>query len=82
MKREGDPLSVEKQLSPSRVTEARVQREVIGPRIVDEEPEPIHHLRSYSNYLTPRPGLLTVDTWTLLTIYIRNALINMSSSSL
>ena len=77
MKREGNPLSVEEQLAPSRITEAKADREVIGPgRIVDEEPEPIHHLRSYSNYLTPRPGLLSLDTWTVLTIYVRNALIN------
>jgi len=78
IKREGDPLSVEEQLAPGRITEAGADRAVIGPgRIVDEEPEPIHHLRSYSNYLTPRPGLLTIDTWTVLTIYVRNALINL-----
>jgi hypothetical protein len=78
LRREGDPLTVEKQLSPSRITQADVERLVIGKqKIVDEEPEPIHHLRSYSNYLTPRPGLLSVDTWTILTIYIRNALINI-----
>src|SRR5580658_767791 len=57
IKREGDPLSVEEHLAPSRIPEARPDRRVIGRgRIVDEEPEPIHHLRSYSNYLTPRPG--------------------------
>jgi hypothetical protein len=77
MKREGDPLSVEKQLAQSRITEAKARRVVIGKdRIVDEEPEPIHHLRSYSNYLTPRAGLLSLDTWTVLTIYVRNAIIN------
>lgn len=77
MKREGDPLAVEKQLSPSRVEEAKVDRDVIGQKIVDEEPEAIHHLRAYSNYPTPRPGLLSTDTWTVLTIYARNALINL-----
>ncbi len=78
IKREGNPLSVERQLSPSRITQSETDRDVIGrDRIVDEEPEPVHHLRSYSNYLTPRPGLLSVDTWTVLTIYVRNALINL-----
>ncbi len=78
IKREGNPLSVEEQLAPSRIPESMPDRRVIGrDRIVDEEPEPIHHLRSYSNYLTPRPGLLSVDTWTVLTIYVRNAAINM-----
>jgi hypothetical protein len=77
MKREGNPLTVEDQLASSRITQAKPDRDIIGKRrIVDEEPEPIHHLRSYSNYLTPRPGLLSVDTWTVLTIYVRNALIN------
>jgi hypothetical protein len=78
IKREGDPLRVERQLAPGRIREAEAAREVIGQnRIVDEEPEPVHHLRSYSNYLTPRPGLLSVDTWTVLTIYVRNSVINM-----
>jgi GNAT superfamily N-acetyltransferase len=45
-------------------------------RIVDDEPEPIHHIRSYSNYLAPRPGFLSPDTWALLAIYLRNLLIN------
>lgn len=40
------------------------------------EPEPVRFLRSYSNFLTPRVGLLTADTWTFLTIITRNLLIN------
>jgi Patatin-like phospholipase len=84
IKRQGNPLNVEKQLSPSRIIQAEsdplnrlIRYPIPERRVVDEEPEPVHHLRSYSNYLTPRPGLLTVDTWTVLTIYVRNALINL-----
>jgi hypothetical protein len=40
------------------------------------EPAPISHLREYSNYLTPRPGLLTLDTWTLVATYLRNLVLN------
>jgi hypothetical protein len=40
------------------------------------EPEPIRFLRSYSNFLTPRAGALTVDTWTFIVIVLRNLLIN------
>ena len=40
------------------------------------EPEPITHLRSYSNYLTPRLGLLSADTWTLVAIIGRNLILN------
>ena len=45
-------------------------------KIVDQEPEPIHHIRSYSNYLAPKPGLASADTWALLAIYLRNFAIN------
>lgn len=42
-----------------------------------EEPEEIHHLRDYSNYLTPQKGLLGADTWLLLTTYLRNSFFNL-----
>ena len=42
------------------------------------EPWPIQFLRRYSNYLTPRVGLFSVDTWTLICTYARNTLLNMS----
>src|SRR5215475_12575555 len=34
------------------------------------EPEPIAHLRRYSNYMTPKLGLLSADTWTLVATFI------------
>lgn len=40
------------------------------------EPPQLIHLRQYSNYLSPRSGLLSADTWTLVAIYIRNLLLN------
>ncbi|MDD5544799.1 MAG: patatin-like phospholipase family protein, partial [Acidobacteriia bacterium] len=43
---------------------------------VHPEPPPIHFLREYSNYLTPRKGLLSGDTWTMVAIYLRNVLLN------
>src|SRR6266403_6031548 len=42
------------------------------------EPVEIQNLRSYSNYLNPRLGLLSADTWTLFATYIRNLLLNWS----
>jgi len=39
---------------------------------VEPEPDPINHLRIFSNYLSPRPGLLSVDTWTLIATALRN----------
>ena len=42
----------------------------------DPEPKPVNWLRRYSNYLTPRLGLMSVDTWTLLGTYLRNLTLN------
>ncbi|HEX5718699.1 MAG TPA: hypothetical protein VF179_21240, partial [Thermoanaerobaculia bacterium] len=58
--------------------------EEVGPRLAEsqsdpEAPEaaPIRALRQYSNYLTPRLGLLSGDTWTVASIVIRNLLLNL-----
>ncbi len=40
-----------------------------------QEPEPIQHLRRYSNYLAPRRGFLSGDTWVLFATYLRNFLL-------
>jgi hypothetical protein len=43
---------------------------------VSPEPEPVRHLRSYSRYMSPKPGFLSADTWTLIGIFLRNLLLN------
>ena len=45
-------------------------------RPLEPEPVPISHLRNYSNYLSPRLGLLSADTWTLVATYLRNIFLN------
>jgi len=40
------------------------------------EPAPITWLRQYSNYLSPKLGLMSVDSWTLLGTYLRNLTLN------
>ena len=49
-----------------------------GPSNSKLEPEadPIFLFRNFSNYLTPRNGLLSASTWTLVAIYFRNLLLN------
>lgn len=42
------------------------------------EPEPIAHLRRYSNYLTPQLGLFSLDTWAAFATYLRNLLLNQA----
>lgn len=41
-----------------------------------KEPPEIGFLREYSNYLTPRKGILGADTWTAVSIYLRNLILN------
>jgi hypothetical protein len=40
------------------------------------EPTPVEHLREYSNYLTPRLGLFSADTWTAVALFLRNLILN------
>ncbi|MGH7593935.1 MAG: patatin-like phospholipase family protein [Gemmatimonadales bacterium] len=53
---------------------AQLRQRPRGP--LDPESAPIEHLRSYSNYLTPRLGVLSADAWTLGATYIRNLFLN------
>ena len=43
---------------------------------LDPEPKPLYNLRVYANYLTPKKGMLSPDTWTLIAIYLRNVFLN------
>jgi len=47
-------------------------------RTIEPEPYPISHLRRYTNYLTPRVGLFSIDTWVLVATYLRNFLLNLA----
>jgi hypothetical protein len=90
VKREKSLINVEKQLHPGRKTQSEADRgapakddskAVVLPlrQVVDEEPEPIHHLRAYSRYLTPKAGAFSMDTWTLIAIYLRSSSSPVSS---
>ncbi len=39
------------------------------------EPPPVSYLREFSNYLSPRAGLLSTDAWTLLGTILRNMIL-------
>ncbi len=41
------------------------------------EPNAIRYLRQHSNYLTPKAGLLTADTWSIFVTYVRSGLLNL-----
>jgi len=54
-----------------------VVRNLTGrPSGADVEPPEISWLRSYSNYLTPRIGLASADTWAAIAICVRNLVLN------
>ncbi len=46
------------------------------PEGPDVEPPELSWLRSYSNYLTPKVGLASADTWSGIAIYLRNLILN------
>jgi hypothetical protein len=78
IRREGSVSNVEEQLAQGRVMNAKAERQILGHEdVVDEEPEPIYHLRAYSRFLAPRAGLLTADAWSVVAIYARNIIINL-----
>jgi predicted acylesterase/phospholipase RssA len=55
-----------------------VQQELGSSLDRDEEPAPVRFLRSYSNYLTPKTGLLSSDTLAAVATYLRNFMLNVA----
>lgn len=43
---------------------------------LEPEPRPIRRLREFSNYVAPKPGLTSVDFWTLIAAYLRDIFLN------
>jgi hypothetical protein len=64
--------------SPAELAVSKVASRLADPPDNPLEPEPdaVYNLRTYANYLTPRKGLLSVDTWTLIAVYLRNLVLN------
>jgi hypothetical protein len=75
IRREGDIGKVEQQLKPTHLEQAAGRDDKPG-QPMDEEPEPIYHLRAYSSYLAPHRGLFSADSWVLVAIYLRNIFLN------
>src|SRR5690606_7586131 len=49
-------------------------RQAVDP--LKPEPQALEHLRQFSNYLTPRLGLCSGDTWSAIAVVLRNLLLN------
>src|SRR5207248_7731313 len=51
-----------------------LSRKPVDP--LSPEVKPISHLREYSSYLAPHSSAFSLDSWTLVTTYVRNLLLN------
>jgi hypothetical protein len=47
-----------------------------GAGVTPGAPDPIGHLREYNNYLSPKLGFFSADTWTLVATVARNMFLN------
>ncbi len=59
---------------------AAVEQRLGNSRVAQDEnkePQEIRFLRMYSNYLTPKIGGLSADTWAMVAVYARNMLLNL-----
>ena len=65
--RGGDVTAVEALLTPG-----------AAGQTVAAEPVDIQFLRQYSNYLSPKSGTFSADTWTLIGTYVRNTCLNLA----
>jgi predicted acylesterase/phospholipase RssA len=65
--RRGDVAAAEALLTPGAAGQA-----------VAAEPVEIQFLRQYSNYLSPKSGTFSADTWTLIGTYVRNTCLNLA----
>jgi hypothetical protein len=65
---------VDRQTAVGEVSNALAQRGMLAS--LNPEPSSVTYLRKYSNYLTPRLGFLSGDTWSLVATYLRNLTLN------
>ena len=72
VRRRGSLQSVERTLTTGRPATADPD----SGRESSAEPNEVQHLRRYSNYLAPRQGFLSADSWVLWASYARNFLLN------
>jgi hypothetical protein len=52
--------------------EQELAASITAPADTGSSAHPVQQLRRYSNYLSPRTGLFSTDTWTLVATFLRN----------
>lgn len=69
-----DTFPPREQIEPERENDDDIhQQESEGSRCAWKDP--IHHLRLFANYLTPRKGILSADTWRAISVISRNLIL-------
>jgi hypothetical protein len=58
--------------------DVRKVEEMLAPPSGAAEAPAIRFLRLYTNYLSPRGGMFSADTWTLIGTYVRNTGLNLT----
>jgi hypothetical protein len=76
--RERRPADADRDVMTGAEAVRKVETELAAPPCTPlrPEPDPIFHLRTFSRYMSPKLGLLSADTWTLVAIFLRNLLLN------
>ncbi|MCA1616502.1 MAG: hypothetical protein LC800_20890 [Acidobacteria bacterium] len=76
--------SKQKECDEAKAAHERRKRDVANEKNIGSESyrdrgsagnDPVHHLRLFGNYLTPRKGALSADTWRAVTVISRNILL-------
>jgi hypothetical protein len=76
-----DPEDIESERDDRRAqmekegSQADADRPQIKDSAINAAADPIHHLRLFSNVMTPRKGLLSGDTWRAIAVITRNILL-------
>jgi hypothetical protein len=79
IKRRGSVQAVQESLRGYKADESSTVR---NPDPGSEHVRPIRMLREFSNYLAPNAGALSADTWTMVSIWVRNTALNLLTLTL
>ena len=75
----GSWLTAWSQRHPQRLTGVIAELNRSGSAKLEPGPEPVRHLREYSNFVAPRFSLISADLWSFVAIYLRNLFINWAA---
>lgn len=62
----------DEKIEAKRVSDYLKSKDKLAEGSLNAVKDPIHHLRLFGNYITPRKGLLSADTWQAITMMLRN----------